>query len=146
MFCAYKWMIFLGESALQPIRVPLLKVLNVKLISHFLSLWLAHFHVVSLTLFLSELACTHRSFSHPRKGQSEEQNWFCWKLKVGCSETRWIDNLFNIWPFATMKICRIICQNRFKILTSNKKPSKCCQRLAKLAKFAKFGHTVRIEK
>ena len=62
------------------------------------------------------------------------------------SVTRWPAHLFNIWPFATMKICPIaqkIGKSRFKILPNTlNKPSKFPKANKKWLNFAKSGHTV----
>ena len=58
-------------------------------------------------------------------------NWF------SISVTRWLNYLFNIWPFTAMKVCTIskkICQNIFKV-----------QKNLKIAKdISKFAHSSKI--
>ena len=44
-------------------------------------------------------------------------------FRIALSVTRWLDYLFNIWPFRTMKICpnnNNICQSRLTILPRSK--------------------------
>ena len=58
--------------------------------------------------------------------------------------------ILNIWPLASMTICPImsqICQSRLTILPNKNKLSKICLWLvtiAKVANFALFGHTERL--
>ena len=57
------------------------------------------------------------------------------------SVTRWLDHLFNIWPFTTMKVAPmeyIICKNRLRILPNTElNLNKICQDL-KSSTMAKF--------
>ena len=57
------------------------------------------------------------------------------------SVTRWLDNFFNIWPFAKTKIRHNyikVCQIRFKSLPNITNPQKIAQYFENFAKEVEF--------
>ena len=66
------------------------------------------------------------------------------------SVIRWLDCLFNIWPFSTMIICSIgfkICQSKLKMKRNSKsaqnsKWPKFFNVVPEWRNFAKYGHTI----
>ena len=90
-----------------------------------------------------------REFQHPiRVIVSNRVITLLWNLFDRTSVTRWLECLFNIFNFSTMKICPIaykMCQNLLKIMPNTKwtlsKWPKLFNGVPKWWNFAKYGLT-----
>ena len=57
---------------------------------------------------------------------------------VAASVTRWLNNLFHIWPFSTMKMCPLVAKVGSKFCKMQNKPSRNSQKLLNFCQICKI--------